>query len=248
MSIKLNNVFSVCGVIGMTLIPSAWGNQISTLSSWGPYQTGEGGEVTMKLGSGMTSYAQYYNSSTLNQMSGTSQQPNIQTFCAEYPEHIWANTTYDVDLSNQSKFVGHQLTVGAAYLYYNFAGGSLAGYNYSGTTDSRRTSADLLQRAIWYFMGDLPVDSSNPFLKLAQNNGYGSLTDYNNGRFGVQVINIWALGHLNESGYERQDFLIRVSNSQPSSQGPAVPDGGTTLGLLGIAVAGLSSLGRRFRR
>ncbi len=246
-------MFSVCSVLGMVAVPALLANQISTVDGYGPFQTGSGGEITIKLGAGMDGYAQFYhNSKALNQVTGTEKQPNIQTFCVEHAETVYGNTTYDVGLSSKTQMSLKELTIGAAYLYYNFADGSLAGYNFNGTTAARKTSADQLQKAIWYFMGeDLTIESSNPFWKLANDNGFGGLADYNNGRFGVEVINVWGLGHLNDPSYKRQDLLIRTSDKSytpPTDPGVPVPDGGATVGLLGMALAGLATAGRKLRK
>ena len=95
---------------------------------------------------------------------------------------------------------------------------------------------------------DATISSSNPFWALANENGFANRSDYNNGRFGVQVINMWAEGHFEQSGYERQDLLIRTSDnswSQPPSGGTPVPDAGSTLMLLGAGLTGVGLLRRR---
>ena len=247
---NLSKMLSVCGVLGMMAAPALMANQVTTVGSYGPYQTGQGGEISIKLGTGMDGFAQYYhNSAAMNQVAGALNQPNIQTFCVEHKETVYPNATADVSLSSKTKFGGSELTVGAAYLYYEFADGSLKGYNYSGGTEARKSSADQLQHALWYFMGeDATISSSNPFWALANENGFANRSDYNNGRFGVQVINMWAEGHFEQSGYERQDLLIRTSDnswSQPPSGGTPVPDAGSTLMLLGAGLTGVGLLRRR---
>jgi hypothetical protein len=157
---------------------------------------------------------------------------------------------------------GTPLSEGAAFLYYEFATGGLGvNYNYANTginstgSNSRQNEAGELQIAIWYFMGELTVSSgmfsslpfslpagmssevsSDPFITLAENalgngnttNGYTDAilangvggTDY-----GVAIMQLTTPGNSNEAN---QNQLILT-----------VPDGGITLAMLGMGLAGL---------
>jgi hypothetical protein len=78
---NLSKMFSVCSVLGMVAVPALLAKQISTIDGFGPFQTGGGGEITVKLGAGMDGYAQFYhNSKAMNQVTAAEKQPNIQTF------------------------------------------------------------------------------------------------------------------------------------------------------------------------
>ena len=76
---------------------------------------------------------------------------SIQSFCIESSEYI-NPTSYWVNLSSAANEGGvpggvDPLSVGAAYLYSQFAEGTLAGYDYTNTGVGRKTSAGQLQQA-----------------------------------------------------------------------------------------------------
>jgi len=82
--------------------------------------------------------------------------------------------SYSYNLSNTDS-LGRQLTEGAAFLYYEFAKGTLTGYVYNNAAQ-RQTDAGLLQAAIWWLQGKqtysdgdytVPTISNNIFYKLA---------------------------------------------------------------------------------
>lgn len=241
---NVKKVFVVCSALGMVAAPALLANQVSTIDKYGPYQTGGGGEISVSLGEGMGGYAAYYNGVALNKASQLANQPNIQTFCVEYTETVYPDATYGVTLSDRTLNTQYQLSVGAAYLYYNFATGDLHGYDYLGGADARKLSAGKLQHAIWSLMGEETADTSNEFWKMADALD-GSPTDPNNGLYGVQVMNLWDPGKFSGPPYY-QDLLILSPTSQP---GPTpVPDGGLTVGMLGLAMAGLAAAGRKLRK
>ena len=126
-----------------------------------------------------------------------------------------------------------QLSVGVAWLYSQFATGTLAGYDYSATDGGRITSAGELQNAIWYLQGETG-DPGNVF-SVAAVNEFGlatateSVTLYGND-FNVEVMN---LTDGNGNAAQNQLFL------------DPVPDGGPTVGLLGAALVALVLIGRR---
>jgi hypothetical protein len=122
-------------------------------SGYGTWQTGQGGEFTLNpTGFDPKFLAQYDPTKTSNiGIPGT-----FQTFCLEEQEYIYPYpATYTVVFSDSAYYGGvgggsngDPISVGTAYLYYQFAKGTLPGYVYSGT--GRHTSAAALQNAIWY--------------------------------------------------------------------------------------------------
>ena len=137
---------------------------VSIGSSYGPYQVNLGGEFTF-FSTDLSSMIANYDSAAKNQMGGL---PNFQTFCVEGNEHIYTNTTYNVALNDHSVLSNNYLILGAAWLYSQFAQGTLTGYNYTG---SRTTTADQLQRAIWHYMEDRKVRAATiqpTLLKFSQ--------------------------------------------------------------------------------
>ncbi len=170
--------------------------------------------------------------------SGLIDNGSFQTFCLEVGEYAASShfvvgtaaarggTTNSVD----------PISMGTAYLYSEFAKGTLAGF-FNG---SRAVEAGLLQMAIWALEGEVAAPVGNAYYNLALANG--GATTAAQGHLGVYVLNNfttaagrdkWATGTWVESA-KAQDFLYYQ-----------VPDGGTTLMLLGGALAGLGALRRR---
>jgi hypothetical protein len=148
------------------------------------------------------------------------------------------------------------VTLGTAWLYSQFANGTLTGYNFANpnaafgsSTSPRGDSAAALQAAIWYLEGQVTFANAggagNQFLNLlttSTGSGGEGLANINAafapdaGGFNVDVFNIGAIGG---STYPYQAMLVLVA---PST---SVPDGGTTVMLLGIAFGGLALLKRK---
>jgi hypothetical protein len=130
-------------------------------------------------------------------------------------------------------------------LYYEFATGNLAGYDYNtGNTSAdaamRLNDAGELQSAIWYFMGETsaipsgwPSPTGDQFVTLADS-VLGSVNAFDsNGTGGTNYnVSIMELTDANDNAAQNQ--LILGSND-----GQSVPDGGWTVVLLGISLAGL---------
>jgi hypothetical protein len=187
--------------------------------------------------------------------STTSTTSTFETFCVQNLVFINTGTPYS---SSEAQTTGSStvqgglaLSEGVAYLYYQFATGNLSGDDYANNqnNNTRITDAGELQTAIWYFMGESsgipsgwPSISGDPFITLAENilgggnatlgatdaflaNGSGG-TDYN-----VSIL------QLSGSGGEVQNQLILTGNGSGNNQ--SVPDGGVTLVMLGMGLAGL---------
>jgi hypothetical protein len=247
---NMKRVLAVLLLVGTLGATTSFATTISTVAGYGPYQTGSGGEFTFKTSDPiMNAIVANYYSGARNQDLTVADQPNFQTFCVEGKEFVNANTSYDVLFNDHSVYSGNYLTKGAALLYSQFASGTLPaipGYNYVG---SRSTSADLLQRAIWAFMGGQEgevLTLSNPYENYAAS-VFGSLALANatatSGFDGVYVLNMFNVGHLGDPNYKAQDMLIWA----PSGDIPNVPDGGLTVILLGMGFAGLGFISRRVR-
>jgi len=236
-----------------------------------PYGDSDGGEFTALTNTAIPSGYVAATKFTYGSLSGnsTGATTGFETFCVEDETYFWVDTTYDYTVSNYIDVpAGGPLTngpgyttagldVGIAYLYAQFATGTLANYDYNlanDPTDSadRNADAGVLQQAIWDLQGpsaDPDVQSpmtvaeidSNTYLLAAYNEFGDSLTTlekstvaYGND-FGVQVMN------LADSGagvYQNQLILDGVSV-------PRVPDGGSAVLLLGVGF--LALFGFRFR-
>ena len=204
---------------------SAQADQITTAPGFGPYQSGSGGEFTVIPDAPVAALLGSYSPFTINQGDFPR---SFQTFCVERNENISPNTTYDITLNNITLFTGVNLSVGAAYLYQQFALGTLTDYNYANTPVGSRQSAVHgsafeLQRALWYYMGEYSYDQYNIYM-----NGIVPLPAdpfaADNGAHNVSILNLWAPGQPHDAQNSFQDVLIYNPVPEPS-----------TAALLGVA-------------
>ncbi len=200
------------------------------------YASGVGGEFTFTVNGGSLDISHY---STLTSNIGAT--PSFQTFCLEANEYIQQGYTYNVALSDSAVLGGitggpsDPISVGTAWLYSQFATGTLAGYDYGA---GRTTSAAALQNAIWWLEGE--GGAKNSFVLAAETAlGLNDTTvkyDAGTNNYGVYALNLTA--DTCAGGY---------SGPNCQSQLVYVPDGGATLMLLGGALVGIGALRRKFR-
>lgn len=151
-------------------------------------------------------------------------QKYFQTFCIEYNEDFYPGRIYDVAISDKAMYGGQPssgdpISIGTAWLYMEFAKGTLSGYdyNYNGNKDgvaggNRTASAGLLQQAIWWLEQE-PNGKRNTFIDAAEEALYGTGKKGNgwdtlikgdaNGAYGVKALNLGAAGAV-------QDQLVIV--------------------------------------
>ena len=221
------------------------------------------GSYSFSVGGEFTAVSSDYSSATLisdGYVAGVTEgtvggvSGGFQTFCIETGVDFSPGTPYSYSLGQTSQPLtgggtgsDQALSAGAAYLYYEFATGNLAGYNYanSGTGSSRKADAGLLQAAIWYLQGlqtyggyDTPTTSNDPFYALALNNANSSYTNF------VDVLQMWTTMDNNGaySGAAQNQLVLTSTHPNPN---PSVPDGGMTVVLLGGALVGLQTLRRK---
>lgn len=158
--------------------------------------------------------------------------PSFQTFCLEYNEDAGTPVNYVINSAAVlgGEAVSDPLSMGTAYLYSQFAMGLLPDY-FGG---NRVFEAVSLQFAIWALENE-PVASQadNPYYKLALQ--HGGTDDAPVGWYNVYVLNNTQQIATGAGVVRKQDFLWL-----------SVPDGGTTLMLLGGALLGLGALRRKF--
>lgn len=185
-----------------------------------------------------------------------SYDPSFQTFCleeSEYAEWSSAQPTYFVIggaavLGGLGSVDGSDpLSKGTAWLYSEFAKGTLGAYGY---VYGSSASAGALQKAIWAFEGE-PSGVQNSLYAAAVNHFDGmsmnALDEASAGYLGVYVMN----------NFDTQADLDAYLGGTPAAdiEGRAqdflyfhVPDGGLTLLMLGLSLTGLGMFNRARRR
>ena len=206
-----------------------------TLTQYSLYSYSDGGEFTVT-----SSDAQLQ---TIQSLYGSKAIVNggFEVFCLEDNQYFNNGGTYSYGISDAAIPGGvsggvngrDPVSLGSAWLYTQFAAGTLANYNYTAGV-GRENSAGLLQKAIWSLDGEITTatTANNIFLQAAATQ-YGSVAAAeadNNGTFNVGAINLG-------TNSENQDQIVL----RP------VPDGGVTIALFGAALLGLGLMRKRFR-
>jgi hypothetical protein len=211
----------------------------------GGYYQGQGGEFTLSQYGGNTVLS---NSAYAAGARGEDGDPtSFQTFCVEVAEYV--SQPMDLYVSNQNAALsgsgshaykggtgaGDDLDFRTAYLYTQFAIGSLSNYAYTGTVNelTRAQTAAALQRVIWKIEGeDGGIGFDMTFMSVSLNSAQQALasawleeaTKANWSSIGnVRVLQAYTTG-----GALAQDQLYLVPI-------PAA----VLLGLLGMTAAGL---------
>jgi hypothetical protein len=214
----------------------------------GPYSYSDGGEFTATLSGGNPLNI---NLSAYSSSLGTGSGNSFQTFCLESGVYFYPNTLYyysigsrTMPLSGVGTGSNIPLSTGAAWLYYEFGTGVLANYNYSATgTPSRNSDAGILQAAIWAFQGQSVSGFPNGitgnvyYQEALTALGSSATSDYNG--TAVAVLQLWA----NQAETTAAQNQLVLTGTWPTPH--PTPDGGTTVILLGGALAGLGALRRK---
>jgi len=154
----------VIGLLAASAQMAFAGYTVTAPWGYGIWQSNGGGEFTLE--ESVSTYSGNYSPYTKNQ--GIT--PSFQSFCLTgIFTVIFPHQPYDATLSNVA-LAGAQpdpLSKGTAYLYEQFATGSL-NYDYTNASGNRVNNAFALQDAIWY-LEDEQTSLADPSSTLANN-------------------------------------------------------------------------------
>lgn len=191
-----------------------------------------GGEFTALVNGG-GNYAANYSSSA---QATVNSQTGFETFCVEIDAEFSPGSTYNTSIGNTILPSGAAITIGTAYLYSQFAQGTLQKYNYNQNSSgigSRAYTSDELQDAIWYLQGEITSagdqytkgnylysfggssfdPTSDPFVQLAESMfGANAFASDANNNYGVQVLEL-----TSANGSTAQDQLVYTPVPEPAT-------------------------------
>ena len=156
----MKKLFILACLVGVLAVPAVQAQmQIVLWQDLNNYSYGDAGEFNALPNAALLSINPTlagYTSSTANLATGP---VNFQTFCLETSEYFTPGDTYNVIVNNETipddQFPsGNPITMGTAWLYSQFAAGTLGGYDYA-EGSGRIATAGNLQQAIWYLQGEV---------------------------------------------------------------------------------------------
>ncbi len=166
---NLKTCYAVIGAASLLAAPNLFADMsITMMDNTSQYSAGDGGEFRAVV-SGVAVDWNAYSSATKGTVSsgtdggswgynsGLDGKQYFQTFCAELNEEFSPGGVYTISsIGNAALYdgTGHPvpITMGVAYLYSQFAAGTLDGYVYA-PGNQRSTTWDL-QNAIWNLLGE----------------------------------------------------------------------------------------------
>jgi hypothetical protein len=198
-----------------------------------------GGEFTAVVAGGANYVGNYNSKATASGKNASGQTvTGFETFCVEMTADFQPGSTYNTTVSSaiiQGPSQSMAITVGTAYLYSQFAQGTLSGYNYTSGA-GRELSADELQDAIWYLQGEITKtgngmtsdslytfnSATDPFVALVDSK-FGSDsasmvsdTASGNSNYGVLALNLTSTGQYGQTVYD-QDQLVYCPVPEPAT-------------------------------
>lgn len=228
-----------------------YGGQFAAIAS--PYNDSSAAAALSSLNAAGLAYS----SSAIVQASGpSSPEFGFATFCVQETVNVNAGPTNNYTLSNNNSFSpGGPLTIGTAWLYYEFATGNLSSFTLTGGSHFSYTSEtgdEELQSAFWYLQDGQAMQNgytptTDPLLTLAETEfGAGSPSNQV-GAFAMdpdgQYSEIMVLTDpSNGTGLQNQ-LILAAGGGQGNG---SLPDGGQTVCLLGLALGGLALARRKF--
>ncbi len=224
--------------LGVSLALAAWANPV-TIQRYTGYYTLPGGEFTIH-GSVWATQPPYVSTTIVN--------GGFQSFCLEMNEGVsgqpfWAVVNLSAVMGGLGGGSPDPLSVGTAWLYKQFANGTLASYDYD-PLGGRAASAKDLQETIWWLEDEKPdPGSGNAFrnavltqfsTEAAAKANFDPDNPANAAFKDVRVLNMYvSTGSGPDLTQPKQDMLVLV------------PDGGLTFMLLGAGLLGVAALRRK---
>ena len=222
---------------------------------WSPWHSGVGGEFSVQPGADLAYLLNSYSPLTRNQ--DPANNPSFQTFCVQLTVEYQPGDTMLGFLNNARLPNGNALPQGVAWLYNQFALGTLANYDYANVVTpnflSRNDSAAALQNTIWWLFGDTSDPGAGDIFRDQVLNYSAALSPAGNP---LQ----WALA-ANDPHFIPVEVLVTKYDPTQGGWGDAqtqngyrqnflarVPDSTATFGLLGFALVGVLVCHRRVRR
>ncbi len=239
----------LAGLVGVLAVPAVQAQmQVTLYQNLSNYSYSDGGEFSAVPNAALLSFANPALAGySLATADPTAVNPYFQTFCVEMSEYFTPGNTYNASFSYNIKYDGglflpngEPITMGTAWLYSQFAAGTLIGsgplpYDYTYGSGRTATAGDL-QEAIWYLQGEAGLVNGGAdgtaFYNAAVSALGATINDPANGAYGVVVLNLTS-GDGND-----QDQLMVVPN--PSVVVP-VPEP-EPVALLGASIALLGAL------
>jgi hypothetical protein len=201
---------------------------VTLIDNTSSYSKGLGGEFRAVGNSGLDSLVNWsaYSTKTSGKVSSTTDGSSwgynsglkgdeyFQTFCLEASVSFTPGVSYNVSISQDAVYPNtppDPISIGTAWLYSQFAAGTLSGYNYTygNAANGRTTSAGLLQQAIWWLEGETGGvrDSFINTVEIALYGASGTNQDKlvvgnANGKYGVYALD------LGPPGYAQDQLII----------------------------------------
>ena len=217
----------LAGLIAVSTVQAAM--QVALYQDLSHFSYGDAGEFSAVPNAALLAVNPTLAGYSLETADLSAVNPFFQTFCVEKAEYFSPGSGYDVTIGDKVFFNGGQfpagesITMGTAWLYSQFAAGTLSGYDYT-YGDGRMVSAANLQRAIWYLQSEVPtlvngsVDGT-AFYNAAVSACGRTVTGAANGAYGVVILNLWVPGKAGTASAAAQDQLMLVPEPATASIG-----------------------------